>query len=83
MRAHLIAAFYALVWVAAFFGIQALVSDQVQIDKQDVVASCLPSDQGEKAVLWLDVNSMGGLSLNCEKHVVLAYGMASVPVSKD
>jgi len=83
MRQQVISAFYALVWVTAFFGLQSLVADPIQIDKDDVVAGCLPSDQGEKAVLWLETNSMGGLSLNCEKHVVLAYGMASVPVSKE
>ena len=83
MRQHLIAAFYALVWVVAFFGLQALVTEPAQIDKDDIVAGCMPVDQGEKSLLWLESNSAGGLSLNCEKHVVLAYGMASVPVSKD
>jgi len=80
MKQHLISAFYALVWVLAISGVHTLVSDPVQVDKADVVAGCMPSDEGEKAILWLE-SEHGGLQLHCEKHQVLSYGMAQVPVS--
>jgi hypothetical protein len=72
-----------LLAVVLFHGVQAMVSDPVKVDKPDPVVACLPSDLGEKSVLWLEPDSNGGLALNCEKHAVLGYAMAQVPVSKD
>jgi hypothetical protein len=81
MRQHLISAFYAVVGAVAFFGLQQLVHDDTE--KSDVAAQYLPADLGEKTVLWLESDGHGGLKLNWEKHQVLAFGMAQVPVSKD
>lgn len=74
----------AVVICIGLLAAQAVVSDPVPPKPQlDLCKAVMPSDQGEKVVLWLDANRDGGLSLNWEKHQVLGYGMASVPISKD
>lgn len=80
MRNALKSIFWSLVGCGIFFAVQAAVSDKVDVDQPESF-SCLPSDEGEKTVLWLERDAFGGLQLRCEKHQVLGYGMASVPVS--
>jgi hypothetical protein len=42
----------------------------------------LPGDLGEKSVLWLEPSGEDGhLQLKWEKHAVLDFGQAQVPVS--
>jgi hypothetical protein len=72
--------FGALAGCAVFFSVQAAVSDKVEVDQPENF-SCLPKDEGEKTILWLEPGPMGGLYLHCEKHQVLGYGMTNVPVT--
>ncbi len=69
-----------IAWVV-FSLAQAAVSEPVPIDAPDFSGKCLPADEGEKVLLWLEHDQYGGLQLHCEVHAVLGYGMASVPVS--
>jgi hypothetical protein len=85
MKTMLMQIFGGMLAVAVYLAVQALVSEPVKVDKPDPVLACMPSDLGEKSVLWLEPDSNGGLALNCEKHAALGYAMAQipVPVSKD
>lgn len=68
---------------ALLLGAQALLSDAPTAPavEPSVIARMLPDDLGQKSVIWLEPNKDGGLTLNYEKHQVISYGMASVPVS--
>jgi hypothetical protein len=68
-----------------YFTVGAVVSKPVPDASTASVMECLPSDQGEEVRLWLEDDGHGGLKLNCEKHALLGFAMAQipVPVSKD
>lgn len=64
---------------------QALLSNAPTATNTDpsAIARMLPDDLGQKSVIWLEPNKDGGLTMNYEKHQVVSYGMASVPVSAE
>jgi len=71
----------AFLGYALFYLVLALVHDEPEQQKSALAEQFLPSDVGEKSVLWLEPNADGVLTLQWEKHALLGYGMAQVPVS--
>jgi len=71
----------AFLGVALYYLVLALVNDEPEQKKATLPEQYLPSDVGEKSILWLEPNADGVLTLQWEKHAILGYGMAQVPVS--
>lgn len=83
---------YAFIATGLFYLVLCFTHNDPQDSKAELAPQYLPSDIGEKTVLWLEPNADGVLTLQWEKHVDAGYGMAqrttstgriAVPVNVD
>ena len=61
--------------VAILLGAQVLLHDEPQYTAQITAFSCIPADQGQKAITTITADG----KLFCEKHAALGYAETDIP----